>query len=114
MNTITRTAAALTAGALLAVPTAVLVSAPAYADVERQGTCGTGRYELSVDRENGGFEVNADLIAYAMLTFAYSTETVDEIPGKRVPGKPTAPVLPAGPEGTFAEGGGGLDHSHDA
>ena len=48
------------------------------------------------------FEVNADLIAYAMLTFAYSTETVNGVEGKRVPGKPTAPTAPAGPEGTFA------------
>jgi len=31
-------------------------------------------------------EVNSDLIAYAQLTFAYSTETVNGVAGKRVPG----------------------------
>jgi Zn-dependent M28 family amino/carboxypeptidase len=31
-------------------------------------------------------EINSDLIAYAQLTFAYSTETVNGVPGKQVPG----------------------------
>ena len=58
--------------------------------------------------------VNSDLIAYAMLTFAYSTETVNDVPGKKVPGKTAATVTPAGPEGTFAGEDGGLRHSHAA
>ncbi|QCW51138.1 hypothetical protein FE634_13320 [Nocardioides dongxiaopingii] len=54
--------AALSATALLAGPAAVaLTAAPAHADVERQGVCGTGTYELSVDREGRGHEVNVDL-----------------------------------------------------
>jgi Zn-dependent M28 family amino/carboxypeptidase len=57
-------------------------------------------------------DVNSDLIAYAMLTFAYSTESVNGVAGKKVPGKPTTLPDPAGPEGTFAGGGGGL-HDHD-
>ncbi len=52
-------------------------------------------------------EVNSDLIAFAQLTFAYSTESVNGVPGKRVPGKPLSLPAPAGPEGTFAEEGGG-------
>jgi len=44
--------------------------------------------------------VNVDSIAFAVLTFAYSTETVNGVPGKRVPGNLTLPA-PAGPEGTF-------------
>ena len=48
-------------------------------------------------------EVNSDLIAFAQLTFAYSTESVNGVPGKKVPGPPTALPAPAGPEGTFAE-----------
>ena len=48
-------------------------------------------------------EVNSDLIAFAMLTYAYSTETVNGVPGKNVPGKPFTLPAPAGPEGTFAE-----------
>jgi Zn-dependent M28 family amino/carboxypeptidase len=58
------------------------------------------------------FEVNSDLIAFAQLTFAYSTETVNGVRGKRVPGRKLALPEPAGPEGTFATGGGGLGHEH--
>ena len=46
-------------------------------------------------------EVNADLIAFAQLTFAYSTESVNGVPGARVPGPPLSLPAPAGPEGTF-------------
>ena len=52
-------------------------------------------------------DVNSDLIAFAQLTFAYSTESVNGVPGKKVPGPPTSLPAPAGPEGTFADGGGG-------
>ena len=51
-------------------------------------------------------DVNSDLIAFAMLTFAYSTESVNGVPGKKVPGPPFELPAPAGPEGTFAEEGG--------
>ena len=57
-------------------------------------------------------EVNSDLIAFAMLTFAYSTESVNGVPGKRVPGPPFTLPAPAGPEGTFAEEGGGAGPAH--
>jgi Zn-dependent M28 family amino/carboxypeptidase len=60
------------------------------------------------------FEVNSDLIAFAQLTFAYSTETVNGVEGKRVPGKKLALPEPAGPEGTFAEEGGGGHGPHQA
>jgi Zn-dependent M28 family amino/carboxypeptidase len=43
---------------------------------------------------------NADLIGFAMLTYAYSTESVNGEPGKKVPGTFTIPA-PAGSEGTF-------------
>ena len=52
-------------------------------------------------------DVNSDLIAFAQLTFAYSTESVNGVAGKKVPGPPTALPAPAGPEGTFAGGDGG-------
>jgi Zn-dependent M28 family amino/carboxypeptidase len=54
-------------------------------------------------------EVNSDLIAFAQLTFAYSTEAVNGVPGRKVPGRPVNLPPPAGPEGTFAteDGGGG-------
>jgi Zn-dependent M28 family amino/carboxypeptidase len=59
-------------------------------------------------------EVNSDLVAFAMLTFAYSTETVNGVPGKDVPGKPFELPEPAGPEGTFAEEDGGAAHNHES
>ena len=47
-------------------------------------------------------EVNSDLIAYAQLTFAFSTESVNGVPGRQVPGSSSSPLpAPAGPEGTF-------------
>jgi Zn-dependent M28 family amino/carboxypeptidase len=53
-------------------------------------------------------EVNSDPIAFAQLNLAYSTESVNGVRGKRVPGRPFSLPAPAGPEGTFAgEGGGG-------
>ena len=36
-------------------------------------------------------EINSDLVAYAQLTYAFSTEAVNGVPGKHVPGPPTAP-----------------------
>jgi Zn-dependent M28 family amino/carboxypeptidase len=52
-------------------------------------------------------DVNSDLIAFAQLTFAYSTESVNGVPGTKVPGPPVNLPPPAGPEGTFASTGGG-------
>ena len=45
-------------------------------------------------------EVNSDLVAFAMLTFAYSTESVNGVPGRNITGGLVLPA-PAGPEGTF-------------
>jgi Zn-dependent M28 family amino/carboxypeptidase len=55
-------------------------------------------------------DVNSDLIAFAALTFAYSTDSVNGVPGKKVPGKAFTLPDPAGPEGTFAEDAAGLSH----
>ena len=57
--------------------------------------------------------VNADAIAYAMLTLAYSTEDVNGVPGRPVPGSRSLdlPDEPAGPEGT-AGSDGGRQHDH--
>ena len=49
-------------------------------------------------------EVNSDLVAFAQLTFAFSTESVNDVPGKKVPGSSSIVLpAPAGPEGTFPE-----------
>lgn len=58
-------------------------------------------------------DVNTDAVAFAVLTYAYSTESVNGVPGKKVPGKFTIPA-PAGPEGTVGSGGGGAPHYDDA
>ena len=46
-------------------------------------------------------DVNSDLIAFATLTFAFSTEAVNGVPGRAVPGTSFSLPAPAGPEGTF-------------
>jgi Zn-dependent M28 family amino/carboxypeptidase len=47
-------------------------------------------------------DVNSDSIAFSLLTYAYSTETVNGVPGKRVPGQGRSDLpAPAGPQGTF-------------
>jgi Zn-dependent M28 family amino/carboxypeptidase len=46
-------------------------------------------------------EVNSDLIAFAMLTFAFSTQSVNGVVGVPVPGPVVTLPPPAGPEGTF-------------
>jgi Zn-dependent M28 family amino/carboxypeptidase len=76
-------------------------------------------YHLACDTidnlAHDALEVNSDLIAFAMLTFAYSTESVNGVPGEEVPGRPFELPAPAGPEGTFTvpPGGGGLEHGHE-
>jgi Zn-dependent M28 family amino/carboxypeptidase len=61
-------------------------------------------YHLACDtfanNNNHTLTVNAKSIAFAALTYAYSTETVNGVPGAVVPGNFTIPP-PAGPEGTF-------------
>jgi peptidase M28-like protein len=49
-------------------------------------------------------EVNSDLIAFAQLTFAYSTESVNGVPGKRVPGPPPRPAGAGGTRGQVRRG----------
>lgn len=56
--------------------------------------------------------VNADAVALAVLAYSYSTESVNGVEGVNVPGGLKLPE-PAGPEGTFGENAGGLDHDHD-
>ena len=49
--------------------------------------------------------VNSDLIAFAMLTYAQSTESVNGVPGRPVRGPAVELPTPAGPRGTFATTG---------
>ncbi|MCZ2860225.1 M28 family metallopeptidase [Blastococcus sp. VKM Ac-2987] len=59
-------------------------------------------------------DVNSDVMAFAMLTYAFSTESVNGVKGRPVPGPAFELPAPAGARGTFAEaaGGGGLEHDH--
>ena len=50
-------------------------------------------------------EVNSDLIAFAQLTFAYSTESVNGVRGKRVPGPALHAAGPGRPGGHVRRGG---------
>ncbi len=58
-------------------------------------------------------EINSDLIAFAQLTYAFSTESVNGVKGRPVPGKPIRLPAPAGPRGTFVTDGGHAPHDHD-
>ena len=60
-------------------------------------------------------DVNSDVVSAAVLTYAYSTESVNGVAGTRVPGSFSIPA-PAGPQKTVnLPGGGGLapDHDHE-
>ena len=65
-------------------------------------------YHLACDtfanNSNKALDVNSDSVAFAVLTYAYSTVAVNGVPGTTVPGNFTIPP-PAGPEGTGAGGG---------
>ena len=57
-------------------------------------------------------EINSDAVAYAVFTYAASTEPVNGVVGATIPGNFTVPA-PAGPEYTFAGPLGGDEHDHD-
>jgi Zn-dependent M28 family amino/carboxypeptidase len=65
-------------------------------------------YHLACDMYDNvaehALDVNSDAIAFVVLTYAMSTETVNGVPGRKVPGRFDIPA-PAGPEGTGAGGG---------
>jgi Zn-dependent M28 family amino/carboxypeptidase len=68
-------------------------------------------YHAECDRlgnhDRRALEVNADAIAFATLTYAFSTKSVNGVPGRSVPGGRVNLPQPAGPEGTFVEEGDG-------
>jgi Zn-dependent M28 family amino/carboxypeptidase len=63
------------------------------------------------NNSNHALAINSDAVAFAVLTYAYSTEAVNGVPGEPVPGEFTIPE-PAGPEGTVGSGGGDAPRAH--
>lgn len=61
MKTATRVTALAGITALVAAPLTFAAMAPASADVDRHGACGTGVYEFSVDKERTGYEIDASI-----------------------------------------------------
>jgi Zn-dependent M28 family amino/carboxypeptidase len=57
--------------------------------------------DTSANVDEQVLERNSDLVAFAMLTYAFSTESVNGVPGRDVPGPPVDLPPPAGPRGTF-------------
>jgi Zn-dependent M28 family amino/carboxypeptidase len=75
-------------------------------------------YHLACDTYDNinlhAFDVNVDAVAYATLTYGFSTFDVNEVPGKIVPGSPPKPKAPpAGPVSGGGDQGGLHDHDHD-
>ena len=56
-----------------------------------------------VNRADHALDVNADAVAFAVLTFAFSTQSVNGVVGKPVPDSGPLPT-PAGPRGTCPAG----------
>ncbi len=56
------------------------------------------------------FDVNVDAVAYATLTYAYSTQTVNGVKGKQVPGSPS---IQAGSSNAAGYPGGSQGGLHD-
>ena len=54
------------------------------------------------NNSNHALDVNSDAVGFAILTFAYSTQKVNGVPGDRVPGQGKSDLpAPAGPRLTF-------------
>jgi Zn-dependent M28 family amino/carboxypeptidase len=65
-------------------------------------------YHLACDtyanNNDHALEVNSDLVAFAQLTYAYSTKSVNGVAGAPVPGSAAFKLpAPAGPRGTFPD-----------
>jgi Zn-dependent M28 family amino/carboxypeptidase len=71
-------------------------------------------YDLLGNVNLTAFGPNLGAIGFAVLTLAYSTEDVNGVPGREVPGSPSLRLpAPGGPEGTVGSMGGGHEHDHE-
>jgi Zn-dependent M28 family amino/carboxypeptidase len=66
-------------------------------------------YHLACDTYDNislhALDVNSDAVAFAVMTYMYSTQSVNGVKGNQVPGGFDVPA-PAGPQGTVGSGGG--------
>ena len=74
-------------------------------------------YHLACDTYDNinlhAFDVNTDAVAFATLTYAMSTESVNGVAGKQVPGSPSGPSGNSGAAGYPSDGSQGGLHEHD-
>jgi hypothetical protein len=64
----------------------------------------TSRATRSRTNNDHALTINSDLVAFAQLTFAFSTQSVNGVAGKPVPGGSSVKLpAPAGPVGTFPD-----------
>ena len=98
---------------------AEVVKTPAQAEIWG-GTAGDQFdpcYHLACDTIDNydahALDVNVDAVAFAVMKYAASTESVNGVDGRTVPGRFLVPA-PAGPEFSFAGPLGGDDHGHDS
>jgi aminopeptidase Y len=74
-------------------------------------------YHLACDTYDninlGAYDVNIDAVAFATLTYAMSTQSVNGVPGKLVPGAPSGRSGSTGAAGYPGNGDGGLHDDHD-
>jgi aminopeptidase Y len=75
-------------------------------------------YHLACDTYDNinlhAFDVNVDAVAFSVLTYAYSTESVNGVPGKIVPGSPSIGSGSGTSAGYPGGSQGGLhDHEHE-
>uniref|UniRef100_UPI002FC92F2A M28 family peptidase n=1 Tax=Aeromicrobium sp. TaxID=1871063 RepID=UPI002FC92F2A len=62
------------------------------------------------NNNNHALGINADAVAFSVLTYAFSTESVNGVVGLPVPGTEDFVLpAPAGPEGTVGSGGGAAE-----
>ncbi len=74
-------------------------------------------YHLACDTYDNinltAFDTNIDAVAFSTLTYAYSTQSINGVPGKMVPGSPSG-RSGGGNAAGYPGGGSGGDHHDDA
>jgi len=88
-----------------------VTGSPTNKQATQYDPCYHAACDTLANNSNHALAVNSDAVAFAVLTYAFSTETVNGVPGIPVPGDFVLPA-PAGPEGTVGSGGGAEADEH--